>query len=261
MFIQSRKKKNNLSSLVKDIKKHKKTRQMQAITKEKEDVMTERRKSKTVVIKSETSTMRFHRSLGIFVIIFTRFSLISSGQERTQRRRHEESVSSNRSTRRNGKHHRRHQSTSKSTLIAAVGQITTEIINEASTEVNYESSSEASYQSSTEIMNQASTDLNYQSSTEVSHQPSTEVIYQSYTEPGLSMTSALMMKWNMLLINILKSIGPRIEPCGTPFKISFHSLVVLSILTFCCRLVRYDYNNFKLFVVIPYASSFATNTS
>ena len=40
----------------------------------------------------------------------------------------------------------------------------------------------------------------------------------------------------------IKKYRPRIEPCGTPFKFSFHSLVVLPILTLCCRLVRYDFN-------------------
>ena len=176
IYVHSVKKgKFNLSSLVKDIKKRKKTRNMQAINKDKEDVDSERRKAKTVVIKSE----------------------ISSGQEMIQRRRHPESVSSNRSKRSNGKHHRRHQSTSTSTHTATVEQITTEIKNQASTEVNYESSYQASYQSSTEIMNQASTEVSYQSSTEVSYksstevsyQPSTDVIYQSSTEPELPMTS------------------------------------------------------------------------
>ena len=57
IYVHSVKKgKFNLSSLVKDIKKHKKTRNMQAINKGKEDVVSERRKSKTVVIKSEISS-------------------------------------------------------------------------------------------------------------------------------------------------------------------------------------------------------------
>ena len=48
----------------------------------------------------------------------------------------------------------------------------------------------------------------------------------------------LVMKKNQSFIKILKRIGPRIEPCGTPVLMSHHELKDQPIFALCVRLVR-----------------------
>ena len=51
-------------------------------------------------------------------------------------------------------------------------------------------------------------------------------------------TSDFVMKKNQSFIKILKRIGPRIEPCGTPVLMSHHELKDQPIFALCVRLVR-----------------------
>ena len=51
-------------------------------------------------------------------------------------------------------------------------------------------------------------------------------------------TSDFVMKKNKSFMKILKRIGPRIEPCGTPVLMSHHELKDEPIFVLCFRLVR-----------------------
>ena len=52
--------------------------------------------------------------------------------------------------------------------------------------------------------------------------------------------SDFLLHRNESLRNILKRIGPNIEPCGTPDKIFWNALKMLFILTFCFRIKKSD---------------------
>ena len=51
-------------------------------------------------------------------------------------------------------------------------------------------------------------------------------------------TSDFVLKKNKSFMKILKGIGPRIEPCGTPVLMSHHELKDEPIFVLCFRLVR-----------------------
>ena len=56
---------------------------------------------------------------------------------------------------------------------------------------------------------------------------------------------------NMPFKKILKSNGPRIEPCGTPRRIFNHDLKVESSLTLCVRLERQSCKSLRLSMSTP----------
>ena len=61
---------------------------------------------------------------------------------------------------------------------------------------------------------------------------------------------------NKSLMNILIKTGPRIDPCGTPQRISLNKLRMSLFFTHCLRPVRYDAISFKAELSKPYASNF-----
>ena len=61
---------------------------------------------------------------------------------------------------------------------------------------------------------------------------------------------------NISFKKILKSNGPRIEPCGTPRRIFNHELKVESSLTLCVRLEKSSCKNLRLFMSTPFHQCF-----
>ena len=60
---------------------------------------------------------------------------------------------------------------------------------------------------------------------------------------------------------MLNSIGPKIEPCGTPDSISKKSLNIPFMFTACLLFFKYDRNELNVFLSNPYASSLAIKSS
>ena len=69
------------------------------------------------------------------------------------------------------------------------------------------------------------------------------------------------MHRNRSLRNILKRIGPNIEPCGTPDKMFWKALEMLFILTFCFRSFKYEFRKVTVPKLNPSAWSLAMSQS
>ena len=64
-----------------------------------------------------------------------------------------------------------------------------------------------------------------------------------------------------ILINILNSSGPNIEPCGIPQQISDHLLYEEAALVLCFLKLRKSNRKFRLSISNSYASNFAITKS
>jgi hypothetical protein len=62
-------------------------------------------------------------------------------------------------------------------------------------------------------------------------------------------------------MNTLKSRGPRIEPCGTPFYIFAHVLTIFPILICCFLLDKKDSRSFVALSDNPYSDNLHINIS
>ena len=63
--------------------------------------------------------------------------------------------------------------------------------------------------------------------------------------------SDFLMHRNKSMRNILKRIGPNIEPCGTPDKIFWNALKMLFILIFCFRSFKYEFRKVTVSKLSP----------
>ena len=71
------------------------------------------------------------------------------------------------------------------------------------------------------------------------------------------MKVATFNKMERSFMKILNSIGPKMDPCGTPEIIDLRMPTKLLTLTACFRSLKYEQTSFTISQSRPYASSFA----